>query len=90
MGSAILLYISLLLFDRAPWGTFLWVETFPIGFAPEALLPVLIGFVVSTVESIGDIKASCDASRLQIDCDRQLMAEVELTEPAQAGRGRGH
>jgi len=50
--------------DNAPWGTFLWVETFPIGFSSEAFLPVLIGFLVSTIESIGDIKASCDASRI--------------------------
>lgn len=44
--------------------TFNWVKTFPLGFAPEYLLPILLAFLVSTVESIGDITGTMDASRL--------------------------
>lgn len=43
--------------------TFNWVTTFPIGFSIEGFFPIVIAFVVSTVESIGDISASCDASQ---------------------------
>ena len=40
---------------NAPVFTFLWAETFPLGFAPEYFLPILIGFFVSTAETIGDV-----------------------------------
>ena len=43
---------------NAPWFTFLWAETFPLGFAPEYFLPILIGFFVSTAETIGDVTMS--------------------------------
>ncbi|KAJ8598833.1 hypothetical protein CTAYLR_008546 [Chrysophaeum taylorii] len=43
---------------------FLWDTTFPIRFAPEYFLPILIGFFVSSAETIGDITMSCVASRL--------------------------
>ncbi|KAL3927167.1 MAG: hypothetical protein SGPRY_002953, partial [Prymnesium sp.] len=50
--------------DLADTITFNWATTFPLGFSPEGILPILIGFVVSTVESIGDVGASCDASAI--------------------------
>ena len=37
---------------NAPWFTFLWAETFPLGFAPEYFLPILIGYFVSTCVEI--------------------------------------
>lgn len=40
--------------SEAPPILFLWVKTFPIGFYTPAFLPVLIGFIVST---IGENKA---------------------------------
>jgi len=48
----------------APKLIFLWDTTFPIRFAPEYFLPILIGFFVSSAETIGDITMSCQASRL--------------------------
>jgi len=40
--------------------TFFWVEgTFPISFAPEYFIPILVGFLISTAESIGDITITC-------------------------------
>lgn len=47
--------------------TFLWVESFPIGFYAPALIPLLIGFLVTTVETIGDVGATYEASSLDID-----------------------
>ena len=41
--------------DAADSITFLWVETFKIGFYGPAVFPLIIAFMVSTIESIGDI-----------------------------------
>lgn len=49
--------------------TFLWVEPIPIGFYGPAVLPCLIGFIVTTVETIGDIGATFEASKLEIDTE---------------------
>jgi len=49
--------------------TFMWVETFDIGFYGPAVFPVLIAFIVTTVETIGDIRATYDASGLELDTD---------------------
>ena len=46
---------------NAPVFTFLWAETFPLGFAPEYFLPILIGFFVSTAETIGGIPGAADS-----------------------------
>ena len=53
--------------SSAPSITFLWVHTFPIGFYAPSLLPLLIGFIVTTVEAIGDVTATCKASELEED-----------------------
>jgi NCS2 family nucleobase:cation symporter-2 len=42
--------------------TFFWVETFPYGFEPSAILPLITAFFVSSAETVGDIGATCDAS----------------------------
>jgi len=44
--------------------TFPWVTTFPLGFYPAAIIPILIGFVVTSIETVGDITASLEASHL--------------------------
>lgn len=35
--------------------TFLWVQTFPLGFYAPAVIPLLIAYLVTTVETIGDL-----------------------------------
>lgn len=50
--------------EDAPWFSFPWMTVFPLGFYPSAFIPILIGFVVTSVETVGDITASCDASRI--------------------------
>lgn len=43
--------------------TFFWAQgTFPIGFAPEYFIPIIIGFIISTGESIGDVHVTCEFS----------------------------
>lgn len=48
--------------DEAEPITFAWVENFPLGFYGPAVLPLLIAFLVTTVETIGDLTATYDAS----------------------------
>jgi uric acid-xanthine permease len=43
----------------ARWFTFLWVETFPIGFYAPALVPMLIAYFVTTVETLGTLYRWC-------------------------------
>jgi NCS2 family nucleobase:cation symporter-2 len=57
-------FFNTAIIDKAPAVTFLWAETFPIGFAPEYLLPILIAYFVSNAETIGDVASSCDASEI--------------------------
>ncbi|EKX39438.1 hypothetical protein GUITHDRAFT_76385 [Guillardia theta CCMP2712] len=50
--------------SSAPGITFLWVKTFPLTVYPPAILPCLICYIITTVETIGDITASAEASKL--------------------------
>ena len=61
--------------DAAPGITFLWVHTFPISIYVPAILPTFIAFIITTVESIGDITASAEASRV-VD-DGQLDSRIQ-------------
>jgi NCS2 family nucleobase:cation symporter-2 len=57
--------------------TFLWARTFNIGFYAPAVIPLLIAFLVTTVETVGDISAVFDVS--------ELPAEGKLYEEAIQG-----
>ncbi|TXT04320.1 hypothetical protein VHUM_04207 [Vanrija humicola] len=50
----------------APGGTFLWIHTFPLGLRGQLVLPMLATWCVSVAETIGNITASSDVSRLEI------------------------
>jgi len=78
-------YVTSAKLDNAPWLTFLWVETFPISFYGPALLPLIIGFLVSTIESVGDIRASADASMVRSDHDGDEEYEQNVNECVQGG-----
>mmetsp|Transcript_20709 Transcript_20709/g.26808 ORF Transcript_20709/g.26808 Transcript_20709/m.26808 type:complete len:701 (-) Transcript_20709:468-2570(-) len=60
----------------APKLIFLWDTTFPLKFAPEYFLPIVIGFFVSSAETVGDITMSCQASRLPAQ-GRDLEARIQ-------------
>ncbi|KAJ5095046.1 hypothetical protein N7532_007337 [Penicillium argentinense] len=51
----------------APVASFAWVHTFPLSIYPPLILPLLALYVVIMMESIGDITATCDVSRLQVE-----------------------
>ena len=48
-------YVSTANIVNAPAIDFLWTETFPIGFYGPAVIPMLIAYVVTTIETVGDI-----------------------------------
>jgi len=49
--------------------TFLWVKSFKLGFYGPAVFPMLVAFLVTTVETIGDIGATYDASEEPTDTE---------------------
>ncbi|EJD43542.1 Xanthine/uracil permease [Auricularia subglabra TFB-10046 SS5] len=51
----------------APAVTFLWVHTFKIRVYPPAILPMLAVYVSLAMEAIGDITASAEVSRVEVD-----------------------
>jgi NCS2 family nucleobase:cation symporter-2 len=57
-------YVTMSKIESAKTFTFLWVETFPIGFYAPAVIPLLIAYLVTTVETVGDISAVYDVSEL--------------------------
>lgn len=64
-------YVNTSKIDSAPVITFLWVKTYHIGFYSPAILPIFIAYLVSGVETMGDITATGEASGLHPDSDRQ-------------------
>ncbi|KAG9258379.1 permease family-domain-containing protein [Emericellopsis atlantica] len=53
--------------DAAPAGSFIWVETFPLSIYPPLVLPILALYIIVATEAIGDITATCDVSRQDVD-----------------------
>jgi len=51
--------------NEAPAITFLWVETFPLSVYAPAIFPLLLSYVITAVETIGDVTASCEASKVE-------------------------
>ena len=60
-------YVNTAGIDSAPGITFLWTETWPLGFHGPSVLPTLIAVIVTTMESIGDITATAVASNLDTE-----------------------
>ncbi|AQZ15463.1 (ZYRO0E02772g) [Zygosaccharomyces parabailii] len=53
--------------DVAPAATFLWKHTFRLRVYGPAVLPFLVMFIVLAQECIGDITATSDVSRLEVE-----------------------
>ncbi|TVY49464.1 Purine permease [Lachnellula occidentalis] len=53
--------------DAAPVASFIWVHTFPLSVYGPLILPMLAIYLILMMEAIGDITATCDVSRLQVD-----------------------
>ncbi|KAN0079128.1 Permease family domain containing protein [Elaphomyces granulatus] len=55
--------------DAAPAASFVWVQTFPLQVYAPLILPFLALYIVLMMEAIGDITATCDVSRLDVEGD---------------------
>ncbi|KAL8710573.1 MAG: hypothetical protein Q9220_004797 [cf. Caloplaca sp. 1 TL-2023] len=53
--------------DSAPAASFIWVTTFPLSVYGPIVLPLLAVYIVLMMEAIGDITATCDVSRLEVE-----------------------
>ncbi|KAJ1324536.1 uric acid-xanthine permease [Microdochium nivale] len=50
----------------APAASFVWVRTFKLSVYPPLVLPVIALFIIVACEAIGDITATCDVSRIEV------------------------
>ncbi|RDL33623.1 Uncharacterized protein BP5553_07991 [Venustampulla echinocandica] len=53
--------------DSAPAASFIWVKTFKLSVYGPLVLPLLAIYLILMMETIGDITATCDVSRLQVE-----------------------
>ncbi|KAF2705661.1 Xanthine/uracil permease [Pleomassaria siparia CBS 279.74] len=53
--------------DASPAVSFIWVHTFKLSIYGPIVLPLLAVYMVLAMEAIGDITATCDVSRLEVD-----------------------
>ncbi|KAF2877500.1 permease family-domain-containing protein [Massariosphaeria phaeospora] len=53
--------------DASPAVSFIWVHTFKLSVYGPIVLPLLAVYMVLAMEAIGDITATCDVSRLEVD-----------------------
>lgn len=53
--------------NAAPAVSFIWVQTFPLSIYAPMILPFLAVYLVLMMEAIGDITATCDVSRLDVE-----------------------
>lgn len=60
-------YFDRLGIDSAPAVSFIWVYTFKLSVYGPLVLPMLAVFIICACESIGDITATCDVSRLEVE-----------------------
>ncbi|KAF3941441.1 hypothetical protein ABW19_dt0208288 [Dactylella cylindrospora] len=51
----------------SPVASFIWVHTFPLSVYGPIVLPLLAVYLVLMMEAIGDITATCDVSRLDVE-----------------------
>ncbi|KAK2598611.1 hypothetical protein N8I77_012007 [Diaporthe amygdali] len=53
--------------DAAPVASFIWVHTFKLTVYGPLVLPIMAVFIICACEAIGDITATCDVSRLEVE-----------------------
>ncbi|ORY86390.1 permease family-domain-containing protein [Protomyces lactucae-debilis] len=52
---------------KAPAITFVWVKTFKLGVDGTLILPLLAVVLVLVLENIGDVTATCDVSKVEVE-----------------------
>lgn len=53
--------------DSAPAASFIWVKTFKLSVYGPLVLPLMAVFIICACEAIGDVTATCDVSRLEVE-----------------------
>lgn len=53
--------------DSAPVASFIWVKTFKLSVYGPLVLPIMTVFIICACEAIGDVTATCDVSRLDVE-----------------------
>lgn len=53
--------------DSAPAVSFIWVKTFKLSIYGPLVLPIMAVFIVCACEATGDVTATCDVSRLEVE-----------------------
>ncbi|CAM9171480.1 unnamed protein product [Ascophyllum nodosum] len=53
--------------DAADSVTFLWVYTYPLSVYPPLILPSILAFIITTVETIGDVSTTIEVSKLPVE-----------------------
>ncbi|KAL6244832.1 hypothetical protein RBB50_008360 [Rhinocladiella similis] len=53
--------------DSAPAASFIWVKTFKLSVYGPLVLPIMTVFIICACEAIGDVTATCDVSRLDVE-----------------------
>jgi len=53
--------------DAAPAASFIWVETFPLSVYGPLVLPLMAVYIICACEAIGDITATCDVSKIEVE-----------------------
>ena len=47
--------------------SFIWVKTYPLSIYAPMILPLMTVYIVLMMEAIGDITATCDVSKLEVE-----------------------
>lgn len=51
----------------APVASFIWVKTFHLSLYGPLVLPIMTVFIICACEAVGDVTATCDVSRLEVE-----------------------
>jgi len=66
-------FVTMDIINASPAITFLWVKTFPLRIYAPAILPLLIVFCITSVETVGDVTATAELSLLDVDGPDHVM-----------------
>lgn len=58
--------------------TFLWVFTYPLTVYPPLILPSILAFIVTTVETIGDVTTTAEVSKLPVEGPEHFQVSTEI------------
>ncbi len=53
--------------DSAPAASFIWVHSFHLQVYGPLVLPMLAVFIICACEAVGDITATCDVSKIEVE-----------------------